>query len=382
MLCMKKIRTFKRVAIVYDWIDKWGGVERVLLYLHHMFPSAVFFTSVYDKQKATWAHDLTIHTSFLQQIPSCIRKHRVLMAPLYPSAFMSFDFSGYDLVISVTSSYAKAIVTKPETKHVCYLLTPMRYAWSHSEEYLSIFPKRFSAFLSPRLKKLDIALSKRPDAYVSISKNVAKRCSDFYGIESPVVYPPFDTRYWLAQEKREQKSKRVVLPKEYFLWVGRIEKYKNVDLIVQAARKMPEKQFVFVGVGEQESRMRKIAGINCLFIGKVADSELVYLYSHARALLMPQNEDFGYVSLEAQFFGCPVIAYGAGGALETVIDGETGLFFNSQTVESVTATLERFEQISYNLIHRVRRTGRGHVSRFGGSRFEKDFFYQLQRITQ
>ncbi len=374
---MKNAHNAKKVAIVYDWMDKWGGVERVLLYLHAMFPDAVFFTSAYDRKKAVWASGLTIKTSFMQHIPACLRSRRALMMPLFPLAFETFDFSEFDLVISVTSSYAKGIVTKPGTTHVCYLLTPMRYAWSHSKEYLGVLPQSISRSLAKGLQKFDVAISKRPDAYISLSKVVAKRCRDYYGIESPVVYPPFDVTYWRNQEKIMRK---VNLPKEYFLSVGRMEKYKRVDLVVRVAAQMPEKQFVFVGVGEEEKYLHKTAGKNCLFMGRISDNELAYVYSHASALIMPQNEDFGYVSLEAQFFGCPVIAYGSGGALETVLEGKTGMFFEKQTVSSLLATLARFEQISYNLSHQVRQTGRTHVEMFDGSRFEKDFFYQLDLI--
>jgi len=377
---MKNTYNFKRVAIVYDWIDKWGGVERILLYLHDLFPNALFFTSAYDTQKAPWATHLHIKSSFLQHVPACLRAHRVLMMPLYPLAFESFDFSQYDLVISVTSSYAKGIITKPGTKHICYLLTPMRYAWSHSEEYLDMLPKQIARFLSNKLKKFDAAICMRPDAYISISETVAKRCKDYYGVQSPVVYPPFDTDYWLQQEKEMNTVQFPGLSKEYFLWVGRMEKYKHAELVVEAARKMPGKHFVFVGVGEQSSYLKRVATKNCVFVGKRTDSELAYLYSHAHALIMPQNEDFGYISLEAQFFGCPVIAYGKGGALETILDGKTGIFFTTQTVPSLIASLARFDQISYNLIHQVKQMGRTHVGKFDGSRFRKDFFYQLECI--
>lgn len=374
---MKNLHSEKKIAIVYDWMDKWGGVERVLLYLHTMFPNAVFFTSAYDRKNAAWASSLTVKTSFIQYIPVCLRSRRAFMMPLYPAAFESFDFSEFDLVISVTSSFAKGIITKPGTTHVCYLLTPMRYAWSHAEEYLDMFPKSVSRLLTNGLKKFDVAISKRPDAYISLSKVVAKRCKDYYGIESSVVYPPFDTDYWMSQESVMQK---INLPKEYFLYVGRMEKYKHVEVIVKAAAKMPEKQFVFVGVGDEERRLRKIAGKNCLFVGTIKDNELAYVYSHARALIMPQNEDFGYVSLEAQFFGCPVIAYGKGGALETIQEGKTGLFFDKQTTQSLLATLARFNQISYNLSHQVEQMGRAHVQKFDGSHFKEDFFYQLDLI--
>ena len=369
----------QRIAIVYDWIDKWGGVERVLLELHELFPDAIFFTSAYDATAASWAQHLPIQTTFLQHIPSWLRSKRALMILLYPIAFETFDFSGFDLVISVTSSFAKSIVTKPETKHICYLLTPPRYIWSHTDEYIGKHIRIFLHSIIRRMQKEDVYMSKRPDAYISISQTVANRCKDCYGVTSPVVYPPFDAQYWATQKIREKKPVVDLPKKEFYLWVGRMESYKRVELIIEAANKLPEKQFVLVGVGSQKAHLQKMAGKNCFFTGSVSDAELAYVYSRSHALLMPQQEDFGYVSLEAQFFGCPVIAYGRGGAVETVIHEKTGLLFYQQTSDDLVATLERYRQISYNLRRSVSHLQKMNEERFGKARFQKDFLYQLQQ---
>ena len=193
----------KRIAIVYDWIDKWGGVERVLLTLHKMFPEAVFYTSYFDSVKAGWAKDLKIKTSFIQKLPDFIKKSRIASLPFYPFAFESFNFNEFDLVISVTSSFAKSIITQPKTKHVCYLLTPTRFLWSHKKDYLN---NRLVSYLVhgylEKTKKWDYVAAQRPDKIISISQAVADRCLKYYKRRSEVIYPPFNIDYW-----REIKSK-------------------------------------------------------------------------------------------------------------------------------------------------------------------------------
>ena len=373
--------TKAKIAIVYDWIDKWGGVERILLHLHHLFPDAHFYTSAVNPKNAQWSCDIAFHTSFLQHIPSYIRAKRALITLLYPIAFESFRFDEYDLVISVTSAFAKGIITKPDTKHVCYLLTPPRYLWSHTHDYFSGVSGFFGKPFIPSLQKWDKFASMRPDGYISISKTTAERARDYYQIESPVVLPPFDTAYWDRQKKEMKKPSTFPVSKSYFLWVGRLESYKKPELIIEVARKMKERTFVFVGIGSLTHKLKRNAPPNCLFLGLISEEELSYVYSHAQALLMPQNEDFGYVSLEAQYHGCPVIAYKAGGACETVIEGESGLFFTEQTMTCLLSQLERYEQISYNLIHSTRQMQKTMKDRFGLERFDERFVYQLNQYV-
>ncbi|MCX6730850.1 MAG: glycosyltransferase [Candidatus Roizmanbacteria bacterium] len=367
-----------KIAIVYDWIDKWGGVERVLLHLHTLFPDAHFYTSAVEYKNAQWAKGLTIHPSFIQTFPSFLRMNRALMAPLFPFAFESFSFGEYDLVISVTSAFAKGIITKPGTKHVCYLLTPPRYLWSHTKDYMSGFKGFFALPFLHHLQQWDLCAAHRPDKYISISTTTAQRAKRYYQIESQVVHPPFDTDYWDIQKKSMKKPKTVTITDSYYLCVGRMESYKKTQLVVDAAKQKPSSQFIFVGTGSLERKLRSNSPQNCQFAGLITDSELSYLYAHAKALIMPQNEDFGYISLEAQYHGCPVIAYHEGGASETVTEGESGLFFKEQTVPCLTSQLERFEQISYNLSHSTGQIQQSMKERFGSKRFDAQFLYQLQ----
>jgi glycosyltransferase involved in cell wall biosynthesis len=366
-----------KVAIVYDWIDKWGGVERVLLHMHSLFPNAHFFTSAVNQKNAQWAHDLTVHTSFMQSIPSYIRKQRAFMSILFPLAFESFSFSSYDLVISITSAFAKGIITKPGTKHICYLLTPPRYLWSHTKDYLPGVKGVVAQPFLNHLQKWDICAAHRPDKYISISKTTADRAKQYYQVNSSIVYPPFDTSYWDVQKTKMKRPTMVTTKQKYFLYVGRMESYKKPELIIEAAKQRKTDHFIMVGTGTLERKLKENAPPNCQFAGLISDNELSYLYSNAEALIMPQNEDFGYVSLEAQYHGCPVIAYYAGGASETVIEGVSGLFFEEQTTQSLVSQLERFQQISYNLIHSTKKVRQSILEKFGSKRFDSQFLYQL-----
>ena len=371
----------KRIAIVYDWIDKWGGVERVLLHLNTLFPTAHFYTSAVDYKTAQWARHLWIKTSFLQSFPGFIRSKRALLLPLFPLVFESFRFDEYDLVISITSSFAKGIITKPSTQHICYLLTPPRYLWSHINDYISPLLRILGMPLHTHLKKWDTYAAKRPDGYISLSKTTAGRAKEYYTVESPVVYPPFDTQYWDAAKKKMKKPPTIIFAKPYYLWVGRMESYKKADLVRDAAQFIGTHSFIFVGTGSLEKSIKKNAPSNCQFTGAISDEELSYLYLHADALIMPQNEDFGYVALEAQYHGCPVIAYSRGGALETVKDGITGIFFEEQSVDCLVSILERFNQIAYNLRRSTTLNQKSIENDFGVRRFNTQFVYQLHQVA-
>ncbi|MBI4009490.1 glycosyltransferase [Candidatus Roizmanbacteria bacterium] len=370
--------TNKRIAIVYDWIDKWGGVERILLILHEMFPQAEFFTSYYDRDKAPWVKDLKIKTSFIQKFPDFIKKSRILSFTLYPYAFEAFDFRGYDLVISVTSSFAKAIITRPETKHICYLLTPTRYLWVSPDLYLNK-PIKFllSSYLT-KLREWDFVAAWRPDNIISISKTVADRCKKYYKRDSRVIYPPFDQMYWLYIKDQILKIKttnqklKISREKPFYLVVSRLEPYKKVELVLQYVNKLKQ-NVVVVGEGSELQRLKELARENVSFFSKLTDEELGYLYTNAEALIMPEEEDFGYVSLEAQFFGCPIIAYKKGGATETIIEGKTGLFFDSQTEQSLREALKRFNMIKYALKRSIVRFGQVNVEKFSKEKFVQDF---------
>ncbi len=358
-----------KTAIVYDWIDKWGGVERLLAALHEMFPRAPFFTSYFNQQNAAWARGFDIRTSFIQSFPARVRGSRTMSFFFYPYAFESFDFSGYDLVISVSSSFGKSVITMPGTAHLSILLTPTRYLWLYPERYLGPVSRTLLGPYLSHMKRWDTCAARRPDRILSISEAVRKRARTHYGIETGLLYPPFDMRYWERIEKEAGNGRADV--GGYFLTVSRLEPYKRVDLVVDAFRRMPDRRLIVVGSGSLLSALkRRAGGGNITFLQGVSDTRLAQLYMHARALIMPQEEDFGYTAIEAQFFGCPVIAYARGGAGETVADGETGIFFDAQDNGAIRRTLERYDKISYNLKHAARRNGKSVIRRFSKERFQ------------
>jgi glycosyltransferase involved in cell wall biosynthesis len=280
-----------------------------------------------------------------------------------PAAFESFSFDKYDLVISVTSESAKGIITKPGTKHICYCLTPTRYLWSGYEEYFG--NKVFKALSRPAVESLriwDKIASHRPDTLVAISKEVQERIKRYYGKDSVVIYPPLT-----LSEKQKTKNKKQKDTGEYFLVVSRFVSYKRIDLAIQACNelKLPLK---IVGSGGEEERLKAMAGPTIEFVGKVTDEELADYYSNCRALLFPGVEDFGLAVVEAQHFGRPVIAFRAGGALETILAGKTGLFFDAQTKESLMSALQNFDTFNFDKNMLAQQ-----AKKFSLERFKKDF---------
>lgn len=327
----------KKVALVYDRVNKWGGAERVLLALHKIFPNAPLYTSVYDAKNAPWANVFPeVKTSFLQKFPFTKSNHEFL-ATFMPLAFESFDFSGFDLVISVTSEAAKGVRVKPGTIHVCYCLTPTRYLWSHHEEYFKNIP--FKGLLKPLLsylKKWDKMAAQRPDLIIGISTEVKNRIKKYYKRESLLIFPPVEIK------KTEDRK----ASKKYYLLVSRLVKYKKVGLAIDAFNKLG-KPLIIVGAGREENKLKRKAKKNIKFVGHISEKELINYYLAARALIMPQEEDFGIVAIEAQSLGVPVIAFKKGGAIDTVIPEKTGVFFEEQKPESLVGAVERFEKIRF-----------------------------------
>ncbi|PIY72373.1 hypothetical protein COY87_01325 [Candidatus Roizmanbacteria bacterium CG_4_10_14_0_8_um_filter_33_9] len=371
----------KKVAIVYDWIDKWGGVERVLLALHSMFPKASLFTSCYDADKAKWARNIDIVPSFINRLPF-IRSNRLLSFFLYPLAFESFDFSHYDIVISVSSSFAKSIITKPGTLHICYLLTPTRYLWIYPENYISSSLRLIFSPILNQIKEWDKIASNRPDKFISISKLVSKRSFKTYQKKTDVIYPPFDTTYWKNIKIDLHKSfttNTFKLPKNFFLVVSRLEPYKKIDLLVKTFTKV-KKNLIIVGKGSQLQRIKSYSGNTIQFLQDLSDKELAFLYQHAEATIMPQEEDFGYVAVEAQFMGCPVISYSKSGVSEIIAQNKTGIFFHKQSVQSIRKVLERFDQISYNLKRASVQYGEEISKKFDFSNFQNKLHVLIQNL--
>ncbi len=329
-----------KIAIVYDRVNKWGGAERVLLTLHEMFPDAPLYTSVYDEKRAPWAKVFPkVVTSFLQKIPFAKSNHE-FFAPLMPLAFESLDLTGFDLVISVTSEAAKGIIARPGTIHICYCLTPTRYLWNGYSEYFK--GSTLKGVLKPvisYLRKWDLIAARRPDELIAISTEVKSRIKKYYGLDSEIIFPSTEP---LSINVTEAKAK------ESYLVVSRLVSYKRVDLAIKAFNNLGY-SLTIVGGGREMKKLKRLAKNNIKFVGGVPDSELGQYYQGAKALVMPQEEDFGIVAVEAQSFGVPVIAYKKGGAQDTVMNGKTGILFPYQTVESLIDAVKKFEKVEHKI---------------------------------
>ncbi|HUD43929.1 MAG TPA: glycosyltransferase [Patescibacteria group bacterium] len=330
-----------KVALVYDRVNKWGGAERVLLALHSLFPTAPLYTSVYSKKQTNnWTDVFSVKTSFLQKIPFAARAHEAFPY-LMPLAFESFDFSDYDLVISVTSEAAKGIITNNKTKHICYCLTPTRYLWSGYDFYFkNQYLRNLSQPVVRYLRKWDKIASRRPDKLIAISQEVQNRIEKYYGLNSDVIYPP------LTLENKIKSIKKLDEP-PFLLVISRLVPYKRIDLAIKACNRL-RLPLRIIGMGSEMSYLQKIAGPTVKFLGSLTDEEVIAYYNNCRGLIFPGNEDFGLTVVEAQQYGKPVLAYKAGGAQETIIEGKTGLFFSSQSVGSVTEMLDKFSHFRYN----------------------------------
>ncbi len=346
----------QKIAIVYDWVDKFGGVERLLLILHRMYPNAPLYTSIYDKRSARWARKIKVRTSFMQRLPRFITKRRIFSLPFFPLAFWSLDLSKYDTIISISSAFAKGVRTTKKQHHISIVLTPPRYLWSHVYSYLPSSFFRKNELLTLAFRWWDHRTAQRPDTLLSISQRVQKRVKKYYSRNSELLYPPFDVKYWRSVQSAVKKLRLPSPPlyfipsTPYYLVVSRLEPYKNIELVLETFKRL-NWTLVVVGTGTQERKLKYMASENVLFLKHLNDLQLGYLYTHARALIMPQDEDFGYISLEAQSFGCPVISYRNSGTAETIIDGKTGILFAKQSVSSLINAIERSNRMTYNDRH-------------------------------
>ncbi|HXE45815.1 MAG TPA: glycosyltransferase [Conexibacter sp.] len=353
---------FPRVAVVHDWLTIPGGSEDVVIELLELFPQAELFTTVYDPRP--WPPIITerrVHASFLNRIPTATRNYPKLL-PLMNRAFESFDLSGFDLVLSSNHANAKNVHTPAGTPHVCYCHTPMRYAWEPDFLAGEEIGRATRLMLPPLLgwlRRKDRVGAQRPEVFVANSQHVAARIRRFYGREAVVVHPPVDVGHYLGIERRPADE-------PFYLVFGRVVPYKRVDLALAGAA-LAGRRVKVAGDGRALEAVRAAAGPGAELLGRVPDAERDALLAGARALLFPGEEDFGIVPVEAQAAGLPVIAYGVGGARETVRDGVTGVLFDAQTPEVVAAAIARFETLAFDP-QAARENARG----FGRARFRAE----------
>ncbi len=360
---------FRRVAVVHDWLTIPGGSEDVVIELLELFPQAELFTTVYDPRP--WpeiVRERSVHATWLNRIPGASSQYPKLLG-LMTSALRRFDLSGFDLVLSSSHACAKNVRVPGSTLHVCYCHTPMRYAWDEAllqGEDIGRATRLVLPLLLRRLRRQDVEGAAGPDAIVANSRHVAERIRTHWGREAEVINPPVDVRRLLAMEREQE---------DYYLVFGRVVPYKRVDLAVRAAALLGRPLKV-AGDGRALPALRAAAaGAERIeLLGRVSDGERDRLLSGARALLFPGEEDFGIVPVEAQAAGLPVIAYGVGGATESVIDGVTGVLFGEQSERSLAAAIERFEGLSIDTA-----AVRANAERFGRERFRVEMAGAIER---
>lgn len=369
----------QRVAIVHDWLVVNGGAEKVLHALIKAFPQAELFTLVnfMPRETAPWLSAQRIHTSFLQRLPWARRYYRHCL-PLMPYAIEQFDLRDFDLVISSSHAVAKGVHTHPDQTHICYCHTPMRYAWDMKESYLADASFRIplmETYVRATLKRLrqwDYFSATQVDHFIANSHNVAKRIAKYYRREASVIHPPVDIEhYQLSKQPRE----------DYYLAASRLVPYKRLDLIINAFAGMPQRKLKIVGDGPEGAHLAQLADgcPNIELLGYQTDAQLTQLMAKAKGFVFAANEDFGILPLEAQACGTPVIAYGKGGALETVRGDPanpcaTGLWFNEQTVVSLQAAIEHFEMLTFSP-----EACRQHAETFSYQQFWRALAYELDK---
>lgn len=351
-----------RVAVVHDWLTGMRGGERVLEAMLELFPDAHLFTLVHEPGSVTpHIEDRPIRTSLLQRLPAA-RTHWRYYLPLYPLAVASLDVRAYDLVLSSSHCAAKAVRPRPDALHVSYCHTPMRYVWDQYEAYFSpqaaSRPVRMAMRLvAPRLRSWDRRTADRVDVFVANSNFVAERIKRHYGRDAVVIHPPVAVNRFAPASTRG----------DFYLLVSALVPYKRVDLAVEAFR-LTDRRLVIVGDGPDSARLRAAAPPNVTFTGRLPDEGVEQLLSRCRAFLQPGEEDFGIAVVEAQAAGAPVIAFGRGGACETVIDGATGVLFRPQTAQALLHAIERAECTSFDTDLLV-----DHAHRFAPDRFRTEF---------
>lgn len=334
-----------RVAIVHDWLPVYAGAEKVLEQMLAVFPNADVFSLIefLPEGQRAFLGGKTVKTSFIQKLPFA-RKHYRLYLPFAPLAIEQFDLRGYDVVLSSSYVVAKGVLTTAEQVHVSYVHSPIRYAWDLYFDYLENgglvrgLRSWLARMILHYIRIYDVSTANRADYFIANSEHVARRIRKTYRREASVIYPPVNTDKFQVSADRG----------DYFVTMSRLVPYKRIDLIVQAFAHLPDKKLVVIGDGPEMSKIRACAGANVEILGYQSDETALRYIQQSKAFVFAAEEDFGIVPVEAQACGVPVVAYGAGGALETVVDGVTGVFFPEQTEESLVEAINRFESIAFS----------------------------------
>jgi glycosyltransferase involved in cell wall biosynthesis len=358
-----------KIVLVTDWLTNMGGAEPLLLEIHKLYPTAPIYTSVYDADNMPAFKGIDVRTTKLQsKLPAKLRYKHTLWPTMRAKAFRELDLSEFDIIISTSSAEAKAVrKTRPGQVHIAYIHTPIRYYWSHYEEFRKQFTfGAFTHFIRPFIpalvkqqRKLDLESVKDIDVFIANSTVTQQRIKQYYNKPSTVVHPPVDVDRFTPPPKGVRSG--------YVLW-GRHVPYKRFDLAIEACNQLGV-NLTIMGSGADTERLKKLAGPTITFTGRVSDEELIQRAQSAKAFLFPNEEDFGISAAEALAAGTPVIAYAKGGALDIVQDGETGVLFKQQTVESLIDAIKKADKIQFlpATLHRK------------AKRFDKGFFATKMR---
>ena len=360
-----------KVAIVHDWLTLKGGAETCLEEFLDLYPQADLFCIVdfLPKQERGFLRGHRITASFIQRLPGAAKRYRAYLG-LMPLAIEQLDVSGYDLVISSSASVAKGVITGPDQVHIAYTYSPIRYAWDLQHQYLAEsgltrgLKSKIARVILHYIRLWDTRTAHGVDHFIAISEFIARRIRKAYGRESTVIYPPVNLDRFTPGKVRE----------DFYVTMSRMVPYKRIPLIVEAFRAMPARRLVVIGDGPEMSAVRKVAGPNVTILGKQPDDVVVSHLQRAKAFLFAAEEDFGIAPLEAQACGTPVIAFGKGGALETIsgldVEGQTGVFFHEQTPQAIVAAVEHLDtRLPYITSTACRRN----VERFSIPRFRREF---------
>ena len=369
-----------KVAIVHDWLVNYGGAERVVEEMLKLYPDADIYTLVYDEKKMGIIFPKEkVHTSFVQKLPMSTRLYTKLLT-LMPKAFESFDFSGYDLVLCSSSSCAKGVITPPDVPHICYIHSPMRYAWDQFFEYRKRSGRLTRFFMNrwmPSIRLWDFISSQRIDSLIANSKYIARRIQKYWNLSSTVIYPPVDTGRLSPNNKESE---------DFYVVFSRFVPYKRIDLAISACGKLGKK-LVVIGAGSQEAELKALAKEafgshpdDVKFTGRISDAEVQDYLQRCKAMIFSAEEDFGIIPVEVQACGRPVIAFGKGGALETVKDGVTGVFFDKQETESVCTAIRNFEELSSKGTFDTTKIVE-HAKSFSAERFRKELLEHINKVT-
>lgn len=354
-----------KVAIVCDWLITYAGAERVLEQILKCYPDADLFAVVdfLPQGQRGFIMDKPVTTTCIQHYPFARRLYQKYLFKM-PLAIEQLDLSAYDLIISSSHAVAKGVITGPDQLHLCYIHTPIRYAWDMQHQYLekSGLTRGLLSWAARRMlfsiRQWDVRTANSVNAFVANSRFIARRVWKVYRREASVIYPPVDVERFALHEKKE----------DFYLTASRLTPYKKVNLIVQAFAGMPDRRLIVIGDGPEMKKVRREATPNVTILGYQPSEVLVDYMQRARAFVFAAEEDFGIVPVEAQACGTPVIAFGEGGATETVRDGTTGIFFGEQTVESLTEAVHRFEAMTFDP-----RGCRANAVRFAPERFRQEF---------